>query len=156
MADTLTKRERSERMSRVRGKNTTPELIVRRILQGMGYRYALHRADLPGNPDIVLLSRKKVIFVHGCFWHRHRAQTCDLARLPKSRLEFWLPKLEANRLRDRRKQRALRAAGWKILVVWECQLRDKERLENKIRRFLRGTNARGGIVRRGRRARNGD
>jgi DNA mismatch endonuclease (patch repair protein) len=156
MADTLTKSERSERMSRVRGKNTAPELVVHQMLQQMRYHYSLHRSDLPGNPDIVFTTRKKAIFVHGCFWHRHSARTCRLARLPKSKLDFWLPKLEANRLRDRRKQKALSAAGWKFLIVWECQLGDKERLANKIRRFLRGANARSGTVRRRGRAGDGD
>jgi DNA mismatch endonuclease, patch repair protein len=156
MADTLTKVERSRRMGLVRGTNTTPELVVRRLIHRMGYRYSVHRSDLPGKPDIVLPARGKAIFVHGCFWHRHEASSCRLARLPKSRLDFWLPKLEANRLRDKKKQRALRAAGWKFLVVWECQLGDKEHLENKLRRFLRGKNARDRAIRGSRwtRARN--
>ena len=156
MTDTLSKSERSERMSRVRGKNTTPELLVRRIVKRMGYRFSLHKGDLPGKPDIVLTRQKKAIFVHGCFWHRHTVRACRLARLPKSRLDFWLPKLEANRLRDKRKQKALRSAGWNFLVVWECQLGDKEHLENKLRRFLRGKNARGGAFRRGGRPRYGN
>lgn len=156
MADTLTKLERSERMRRVRAKNTKPELLVRRVIRQMGYRFSLHKSGLPGKPDIVLATNKKAIFVHGCFWHRHEARTCRLARLPKSRLDFWLPKLEANRLRDKRKQKALRSEGWKFLVVWECQLSDKERLENKLRRFLRGKHARGRAVRRSRGARSGN
>lgn len=136
MADTLTKAERGKRMSLVRGKHTKPETRVRELLGVMGFRFGLHARDLPGQPDIVFRSRKKVIFVHGCYWHRHAGKTCRLARLPKSRLEFWLPKLESNRLRDRRNQRALRSAGWRFLVVWECQLRHKEQLENRLRRFL--------------------
>lgn len=136
MVDTLTKAERGKRMSLVRGKHTKPETRVRDLLRAMGFRFGLHARDLPGHPDIVFRSRKKVVFVHGCYWHRHAAKTCRLARLPKSRLEFWLPKLESNRLRDRRNQRALRSAGWRFFVVWECQLRHKEQLENRLRRFL--------------------
>ena len=98
--DTLSKAQRSERMSRVRGKDTKPELLVRRLVHGMGYRYRLHRRDLPGTPDLVFPGRRKVIFVHGCFWHRHPDPACKLARLPKSRTDFWLPKLEGNRARD--------------------------------------------------------
>ena len=130
-------------MSLIAGKNTSPELQVRRIVHGLGYRYSLHKKDLPGKPDIVCSRLNAVIFVHGCFWHRHAASRCRLSRLPKSRLDFWLPKLESNRLRDQRNTRALRSAGWKILVVWECQLRDKERMKNKIERFLEGADAGG-------------
>lgn len=138
MTDTLTPEERSERMSRIRSKDTKPEMIVRRLVHGMGYRYRLHRRDLPGIPDLVFPSLKKVIFVHGCFWHRHPDPNCRLARLPKSRLDFWQPKLEANRERDMEKQAELSNLGWKSLVVWECQISDKEHLENKIRAFLGG------------------
>lgn len=136
MTDTLTVRQRSERMSRVRGGNTEPELAVRRLITQHGFRYRLHSRDLAGKPDLVFRRLGKVIFVHGCFWHRHQKKTCSLARLPKSRLEFWLPKLEANRLRDVRNLAVLKQAGWKVLVVWECELRQKEQLENKILRFL--------------------
>ena len=134
--DTLTREERSERMSRVRGKNTTPELTVRRLVHGMGYRFRLHRRDLPGTPDLAFPVRRKVIFVHGCFWHRHPDPDCKLARMPKSRQEFWLPKLEANRARDIRNEAALSAAGWGVMKVWECELRDAASLRNKIRTFL--------------------
>lgn len=136
MADTLSAPERSERMSRVRGKDTKPEMVVRRLVHAMGYRYRLHRRDLPGIPDLVFPSRKKVIFIHGCFWHRHSDPDCKLARLPKSRLDFWLPKLEGNKKRDERKQRALSDQGWEFLVVWEFRIGDKEQLENTIRAFL--------------------
>ncbi|MHB0974064.1 MAG: very short patch repair endonuclease [Thiobacillus sp.] len=135
MVDTLTPSERSTRMSRVRAKDTKPELLARRLVHSMGYRYRLHRRDLPGCPDIVFPRRRKVIFVHGCFWHRH-GKDCPLTRWPKSRMEFWRPKLEANRARDKRVQRELGALGWKYLVVWECELRDKESLAMKIREFL--------------------
>ena len=136
MPDTLSPAERSRRMGLVRGKNTSPELAVRSIVHRLGYRYALHAKDLPGAPDLVFRKRRRVIFVHGCFWHRHSKKSCRLARLPKSRLDFWLPKLESNQIRDMRHRKALRAAGWRILVVWECDLRHKEQLENILRSFL--------------------
>jgi DNA mismatch endonuclease (patch repair protein) len=104
----------------------------------MGYRYRLHRRDLPGIPDLVFPSRKKVIFIHGCFWHRHSDPACKLARLPRSRLDFWLPKLEGNRQRDLEKQSELLSHEWQFLVVWECEIGDKEQLQNKIRFFLEG------------------
>lgn len=138
MPDSLTRSERSERMGRIRHKNTKPELVVRRTVHRLGFRFRLHRKDLPGNPDLVFPSRRKVLFVHGCFWHRHPDPACPLARWPKSKLGFWRPKLEANRIRDVRNQQALERCGWRFLVVWECQLRDKERLENELRRFLAG------------------
>ena len=103
--DTLSRKERSQRMSLIRNRDTKPELLVRRLIHGCGFRYRLHRADLPGKPDLVFPSRKKVIFVHGCFWHRHPA--CGLARLPKSRLSFWVPKLKGNRRRDLKNIRTL-------------------------------------------------
>jgi DNA mismatch endonuclease (patch repair protein) len=132
--DTLTPRERSERMRRVPARNTKPELIVRRLIFGMGHRYRLHSRRLPGHPDIVFARHRKVIFVHGCFWHRHK--NCHLARLPKSRSEFWVPKLEGNRARDLRKQKQLKKLGWRTLVVWECQLTDTPALVSRLRRFL--------------------
>ncbi|MFB3779475.1 MAG: very short patch repair endonuclease [Bryobacteraceae bacterium] len=134
--DTLSPQERSERMSRVRGKNTEPELLVRRLVYSLGYRYRLHVRNLPGCPDLVFQKRKKVIFVHGCFWHRHPDTGCALARLPKSRLDFWLPKLESNRERDQRNKRMLRKEGWRSLTIWECQIKNTERLSAAIRRFL--------------------
>lgn len=142
MIDTLTPLGRSQRMRLIRGKNTSPELQVRRIVHALGFRYSLHGKDLPGKPDIVCTRLNCLIFVHGCFWHRHAASRCRLARLPKSRLDFWLPKLESNRLRDQKNMRLLRSRGWKIQVVWECELRDKERIKNKIRQFLEDADAR--------------
>lgn len=132
--DTLTPAERSARMALVRAKDTKPELLVRGLVHGMGYRYRLHRRDLPGTPDLVFPGRSKVIFIHGCFWHRHAR--CALARLPKSRVDFWLPKLTANAKRDARNMRALRHRGWGVLTIWECQLSDVVKLANRIRRFL--------------------
>jgi DNA mismatch endonuclease (patch repair protein) len=125
-------------MARVRGRDTKPEIEVRRLLHRMGYRYRLHRGHLPGKPDVVFGKRKKVIFVHGCFWHRHPDPACRLARLPKSRLDFWKPKLEANAERDVQNQEALKRLGWTVLVVWECELGDSEHLENILRQFLEG------------------
>lgn len=121
-------------MARVRSKNSRPELLVRKVVFGLGYRYRLHAKELPGRPDLVFRKRGKVIFVHGCFWHRHAG--CSLARLPKSRLDFWLPKLEGNRKRDRRLKRELAKRGWKVLTVWECQVKNVERLRETVRRFL--------------------
>ena len=136
MADSLSPEERSQRMSLVRGKDTKPEMIIRSLLHRSGYRYRLHVRDLPGSPDLVFPSRKKVVFVHGCFWHRH---ACRLgARLPKSRVGFWRSKLEANRRRDLRTRRRLRRAGWRVLVIWECQIQKwtAERMLAKLRSFL--------------------
>jgi DNA mismatch endonuclease (patch repair protein) len=132
--DSLSPSERSEIMARVRSKNSRPELAVRKLAFGLGYRYRLHARELPGCPDLVFRPRHKVIFVHGCFWHRH--PNCVLARMPKSRLEFWGPKLEGNHERDDRNKKALAREGWKVLTIWECELRDAERLKKIIRRFL--------------------
>jgi DNA mismatch endonuclease (patch repair protein) len=136
MADTLTKAERSERMGRIRNKDTKSEMRVRKIVHGMGYRYRLHKANLPGKPDLVFAGRKKVIFVHGCFWHRHPEPSCPLARLPKSKLDFWVPKLEANRQRDEANVRELEQAGWAVLTIWECQLKNEKELKSRIQGFL--------------------
>lgn len=135
--DTLTPKQRSERMSKVRGRDTKPEMVVRRLVHGLGYRYRLHRAELPGKPDLVFLARKKVIFVHGCFWHRHDDPACRLARLPKSRLEFWGPKLEGNRKRDVDNLARLAEMGWRSLVIWECQVKDRRALEARVKEFLK-------------------
>ena len=124
-------------MSRVRGAGTKPEVIVRRLVHGMGYRYRLHRRDLPGNPDLVFLGRRRVIFVHGCFWHRHPDPGCPLARLPKSRLDFWKPKLEGNRARDERNEAELKKRGWEVLVIWECQLKDRDEVAESVREWWR-------------------
>lgn len=134
MMDTLSPQERSERMGRVRNKDTKPEMRVRRLVHRLGFRYRLHDSRLAGKPDMVFPGRNAVIFVHGCFWHRHRG--CPLCRLPKTRLDFWRPKLEENRRRDSRNQRKLRKDGWRLLVVWECELSDEEHLKGRIREFL--------------------
>lgn len=134
--DTLDKAQRSKRMALIRAHDSKPEMAVRRIVHGMGFRYRLHGKHLPGTPDLVFPSRRKVVFVHGCFWHRHPDPECKFARLPKSRLDFWRPKLQGNRERDLRFQSELDALGWRYLIVWECQLRHKEQLQNMLRVFL--------------------
>lgn len=134
MADTCTPEERSAQMRLVRSANTNPERQVRKTLYALGYRYRVHRKKLPGHPDIVFGSRKKLIFVHGCFWHRH--PDCRLARLPKSKLEYWRPKLEANRQRDLVNEAELARLGWTVLVIWECETREKTALACRLRSFL--------------------
>jgi DNA mismatch endonuclease (patch repair protein) len=121
-------------MARIRGRDTSPELALRRLLHGLGYRFRCHRADLPGTPDIVLPGRGKVLFLHGCFWHRHAG--CRHATMPRTHPEFWRLKFERNLARDRRTRRALNRAGWSVGVVWECALRDEERLARRLLRFL--------------------
>lgn len=135
MVDTLSEQERSERMSRIKGKNSKPEMKLRRLVHGLGYRYRLH-GQLPGKPDLVFPGRRKVIFMHGCFWHRH--DNCPLARLPKSRLDFWKPKLEANTLRDQRNCQRLEKLGWDVLVIWECQMKNLEDVARIVTAFLNG------------------
>jgi DNA mismatch endonuclease (patch repair protein) len=136
--DTLTPAERSERMSRVRSKDTKPEMLVRSLVHRMGFRFRLHDKSLPGNPDLVFRSRRKIIFVHGCFWHRH-GPNCEYTRWPKSKLDFWRPKLEQNHQRDKAVTRELRKLGWRVLVVWECQLKYSEKLAGRLRSFLEDT-----------------
>jgi DNA mismatch endonuclease, patch repair protein len=134
--DTLTPSERSARMKLVKSKNTRPELIVQNLVRSLGYRFRPHDVGLPGRPDFVFPNLRKVVFVHGCFWHRHNR--CELARLPKTRLDFWVPKLAANKLRDTNHRRALTRLGWESLVIWECELRDPVKLMIKTLIFLEG------------------
>ncbi|WP_136077270.1 very short patch repair endonuclease [Pontiella desulfatans] len=124
--DTLTPEERSALMSKIRGKNTKPELLVRSMLHRAGYRFSLHRKDLPGKPDITLRKHKTVVFVHGCFWHRHKH--CRVASTPKSNTEFWEHKFERNVANDRKHKRELRKLGWNVIVIWECELKDPEKV----------------------------
>jgi DNA mismatch endonuclease (patch repair protein) len=133
--DPLTPAERSERMSRIRSIDTKPEMIVRRLVHGMNYRYRLHASDLPGNPDLVFRSRKMVVFVHGCFWHQHG---CHQYVQPRTNQSFWEPKLTRNKSRDMEVLRDLRKLGWKTFVIWECQLQRLPQLAKRIRRFLEG------------------
>lgn len=121
-------------MALVKAKGSKLEMFVRRYIHSLGYRYRLHASDLPGKPDMVFRSRKVAVFTHGCFWHRH--QHCHLARLPKSRLDFWVPKLESNKLRDESNLCKLGESGWKVLVVWECEMANKESLRKRIADFM--------------------
>jgi DNA mismatch endonuclease (patch repair protein) len=136
MADTLNPQQRSERMALIRSTDTAPELMVRKMVHAMGYRYRLHDKRLPGAPDMVFGRLGKIIFVHGCFWHRHKKRSCRLARLPKSRIAFWEEKLEGNRRRDLSNKRLLRRAGWAVIEVWECELKNLETLRARLRYFL--------------------
>jgi len=133
MVDNRSPESRSALMSRIGGKNTAPEFVVRRLLFALGYRFRLHRRDLPGTPDIVFPSRKSAIFVNGCFWHAHG---CRIGRPPKSRQEFWLPKLERNRSKDASNRRALLKLGWRVLTIWQCQTKSQDRLAVQLRSFL--------------------
>jgi len=131
--DRVSKDVRSRIMSCVKTKNTSAEMLLRSVVHRMGYRYALHRKDLPGKPDLVFSSRRKIIFVHGCFWHGHH---CRYGRLPKSRESYWSPKIDGNVVRDRKQQRLLRSQGWSVMTVWQCQLKKTDSLTDRIRRFL--------------------
>lgn len=123
MPDIMTVAQRSERMSRIRGRDTKPEMLVRRFLHGQGFRYRLHVRDLPGRPDLVLPKYGAVVFVEGCFWHGH---SCQKGRIPRTNPTFWEDKVATNRARDRRNQRALTRLGWRVIRVWECQLATKK------------------------------
>ena len=136
MVDTVTAERRSAIMSKIRAKGMKPEIVVRKLAHSMGYRYRLHRKDLPGKPDLVFGTRKKVIFVHGCFWHQHSDPSCKIARLPKSNQAYWLPKLKGNAMRDAKNELLLREKGWDVLVIWECETKHGEALASKIREFL--------------------
>lgn len=132
--DTITQAERSALMSRIRSKDTRPELTVRSILHRLGYRFRLHRKDLPGRPDIVLPKHRKIVLVQGCFWHGH---TCRLASKPKSNVDYWRIKIENNRIRDARNVEALVQRGWTVLELWECEVRRFDGLERRLQTFLR-------------------
>lgn len=131
--DVFSPAQRSEIMRRVRSKNTRPEMTVRKLIYGMGYRYRTHCRAVRGCPDIVLSGRKQAIFVHGCFWHRH---TCSSATLPKGNRDYWESKQNRNAARDKQNVRALRKSGWKVLTIWECELKNVNRLQRRLRRFL--------------------
>lgn len=126
--------DRSENMRRIRSKGMRPELAVRSLVHKMGYRFRLHRKELPGKPDLVFVSLRKVIFVHGCFWHSHKG--CKTAHIPKSNLNYWGPKLKGNRIRDAKRLAALRADGWEALVIWECETRGERALQKRIKLFM--------------------
>lgn len=130
MTDIVGRQRRSELMANVRGRDTAPELAVRRIAHRMGLRFRLHRNDLPGRPDLVFPKHRLAVFVHGCFWHRHEG--CRHASTPKSRVAFWTEKFAANVVRDARQEAALRALGWRVLVIWQCESRDEAAVERRL------------------------
>jgi DNA mismatch endonuclease (patch repair protein) len=134
--DALTPERRSENMRRIRSKGMKPELEVRKLVHGLGYRYRLHVKSLPGKPDLVFASRRKIIQVHGCFWHQHKDPACRIARKPKSNISYWIDKLKRNEERDSRQARWLAKEGWTVLTVWECSVQDKKKLARTITRFL--------------------
>ena len=134
--DNLSPEERSKCMSRIRSRNTTPELVVRSLLHAEGFRFRLHRIDLPGKPDLVLPQYNLAVFVHGCFWHWHPDPECPIASLPKSNIEYWEPKLARTRNRDIENVSRLERMGWRVFTIWECQLRQTERVLHRFRSFL--------------------
>ena len=136
MTDVFSKEKRSWLMSRVKGRDTKLEILVRSLVHRMGYRFRVHRRDLPGNPDIVFPRHGKVIFVHGCFWHGH--QGCLRSKRPTTNKSFWNKKLDGNIERDKRFRRALQRMGWKVFVVWQCETREPEKLLMKLERILHG------------------
>lgn len=138
MVDNLSSAERSERMSRIGGKHTAPEMIVRRMAHALGYRFRLHRKDLPGSPDLVFPRLRKIVFVHGCFWHGHG---CKIGQLPKSNVEFWAAKIARNRERDSQNWKDICRLSWEPKTIWQCQTRDTDTLRMELERFL-GTRAR--------------
>lgn len=125
--------DRSENMRAIRGRDTLPEIAVRSLVHRLGFRFRLHRQDLPGKPDLVFPARRKVIFVHGCFWHSH---SCKTGLVPKTNQDFWLPKLRRNKTRDVETLRALEKLGWEALVIWQCELKDRNSVEKRVRLFL--------------------
>lgn len=132
--DSLSSSRRSQNMSRIRSSDTAPEMQVRRLLHRLGYRYVLHDRNLPGVPDLVFQSRRKIVFVHGCFWHQHKG--CVDGRIPKSRISYWKPKLERNVQRDRSNIAKLRRGGWRVMSVWECATGNPDALRKRLTRFL--------------------
>jgi DNA mismatch endonuclease (patch repair protein) len=135
MADVFSPAKRSAIMSRISGRNTRPEIVVRKIVHNLGYRFRLHRKDLPGKPDVVLPRHQKIIFVNGCFWHGHAR--CRRAKLPSSNTAFWQKKLAGNKARDKEVKRRLRRAGWEVLVVWQCEINQHDILLRRLESFLR-------------------
>lgn len=134
-ADVLSPKQRSDLMSRVRGRDTGPEKALRRILTDLGFRYRLQYEKAPGRPDVAFPGLRKLIWVHGCFWHRHPG--CPKATMPKTRQDYWIPKLQANRERDLAVEAAAQASGWKTLIIWECEMSDDRDLARRLVRFLK-------------------
>ena len=139
MVDTVPPEVRSRIMAQVKSKGMKPEMKVRRLLHGLGYRYRLHRKDLPGKPDMVFVARRKVVFVNGCFWHRHEG--CPKVRIPKANRDYWVGKLERNRARDERNLALLAQDGWGVMTVWECELGDMAAVADGLTAFLDGDRA---------------
>lgn len=138
MVDVLTEKQRQYCMSRIKGKNTKPEMIVRKLVFALGYRYRLHDGKLPGKPDLVFAGKRKVIFVHGCYWHRHNCKYGKV--MPQTRKKFWEEKLAGNKERDKKNVRELKKLGWDVLIIWECETKDtliSEKLVEKINGFLK-------------------
>lgn len=136
MTDNRTAEQRSENMRRIKSTGMKPELTVRRLAHSLGYRYRLHQRDLPGKPDLVFVSRRKVIFVNGCFWHQHDDRACKIVSRPKSNTAYWNAKLDRNKARDAKNIRLLKAAGWSVLTLWECQVADADLLTLELKEFL--------------------
>lgn len=134
--DRITPQQRSENMRRIKSGDMKPEVAVRRLLHGLGYRFRLHRYDLPGRPDIVFGSKRKIVFVHGCFWHSHSKSNCPRTRVPKSNLGYWLPKLARTQQRDKRNISELRKLGWRAIVIWECEVPNVSKLKRRLQQFL--------------------
>jgi DNA mismatch endonuclease (patch repair protein) len=134
VADIVTPARRSEMMGRIRGKGTKPELLVRSAAHRLGFRFRLHAKKLPGSPDLVFPRRKTVLFVHGCFWHRH--QGCPYCYMPKSNIKFWCGKFEKNVVRDRRARRGLEGMGWRVAIIWECETADSDSLRKRLKELL--------------------
>lgn len=136
MMDKISPARRSNNMRHIRSSNTKPEITVRKILYSLGYRYRLHKKDLPGKPDLVFAKRKKIIFIHGCFWHQHNLTTCLDSKIPKSNKQYWNQKLKNNAQRDIRNQMALKELGWDILIIWECEIKNDKKLIKRMQKFL--------------------
>lgn len=134
MADNLSPEERRKHMQKIRSKDTQPELFVRRILHALGYRYRTHVAEIPGSPDIVFTKRRKIIYIHGCFWHAHAS--CKLSHIPKTRSDYWRKKLAKNAERDSRNIEAATKLGWECLILWECELSDRDEVQKRLIEFL--------------------
>lgn len=136
MTDRISPERRSANMRAIRSKGMRPEMVVRSVAHRLGYRFRLHRKDLPGKPDLVFPARRAAVFVHGCFWHQHPDPACADSRAPKSNLDYWIPKLAHNVKRDAITRAVLKRQGWRVFVVWECQTKDERALQKTLRRFL--------------------
>lgn len=136
MTDKIPSHSRSRNMAAIKSKDTQPEMAVRRLVHALGYRFRLHASSLPGKPDLIFRQRRKLIFVHGCFWHLHPKADCLDSRLPKSNTSYWTPKLRINVARDERNMQALKQEGWECFVIWECETKDTSLLSGRLLRFL--------------------